>query len=155
MGKRRRYQSHHGSTRRPGGPIPQPTVHRSRKSIPFPLSLHVGSKLLTYVETLFIIQGVDYPGFYTPDNYERAEKFLEWMTERIHTNGNYASVFMLEVLNEPVHAGDYPSEAADMIQNFYPGAWSRIRAKESELGIAADDQLHIQFMVRKPYVGDN
>lgn len=92
-------------------------------------------------------QGVDYPGFYTADNYERANKFLEWMAERIHTNGNYSSVFMLEVMNEPVHSGDYPDLAADMIANFYPAAWSRIRAKESDLGVAEDDQLHIQLMV--------
>ncbi|EMR66973.1 hypothetical protein MGN70_006916 [Eutypa lata] len=90
--------------------------------------------------------GVDYPGFYTADNYERANKFLEWMAERIHTNGNYSSVFMLEVMNEPVHSGDYPDLAADMIANFYPAAWSRIRAKESDLGVAEDDQLHIQLM---------
>ena len=69
------------------------------------------------------------------------------MTERIHTNDNYGSVFMLEVLNEPVHAGDYPSEAADMIKNYYPAAWESIRAKEGELGIAEDNQLHIQLMV--------
>lgn len=86
------------------------------------------------------------PGFYTGDNYERAYKFLEWMTERAHTNPAYFNVGMLQVINEPVHAGDYPSQAANMIANYYPGAWNRIRGREAQLGIADSDKLHIQFM---------
>ncbi|KAK7750060.1 hypothetical protein SLS62_008053 [Diatrype stigma] len=89
---------------------------------------------------------VDYPGFYTAENYERANQFLEWMAERIHTNEGYRSVFMLEVLNEPIRTWEYPDLAADMIANFYPAAWSRIRAKESELGVAESNQLYIQMM---------
>lgn len=90
---------------------------------------------------------VSSPGFYTGDNYERAYKFLEWMTERVHTNPAYFNVGMLQVINEPVHAGDYPSEAANMIANYYPGAWKRIRDREAQLGVADSDKLHIQFMV--------
>ncbi|KAL7921307.1 hypothetical protein ACQKWADRAFT_314111 [Trichoderma austrokoningii] len=41
--------------------------------------------------------GVSQPGFYNGANYERAADFLEWMTERIHTNAIYASIGMLEV----------------------------------------------------------
>ncbi|KAI1185220.1 glycoside hydrolase family 5 protein [Nemania serpens] len=89
---------------------------------------------------------VSSPGFYTGDNYERAYKFLEWMTERVHTNPAYFNVGMLQVINEPVHAGDYPSEAANMIANYYPGAWKRIRDREAQLGVADSDKLHIQFM---------
>ncbi|OTA94889.1 glycoside hydrolase family 5 protein [Hypoxylon sp. CO27-5] len=77
--------------------------------------------------------GVSNPGFYTKDNYERAYKFLEWMAERIHTNNNYRTVGTLEVINEPVHAGDYPSQAADMVANYYPNAWTRIRNAEDKL----------------------
>lgn len=91
---------------------------------------------------------VSSPGFYTGDNYERAYKFLEWMTERVHKNPTYFSVGMIQVINEPVHAGDYPSQAADMITNYYPGAWNRIRDREAQLGVAETDKLHIQFMVR-------
>ncbi|KAI8965105.1 glycoside hydrolase family 5 protein [Daldinia sp. FL1419] len=98
--------------------------------------------------------GVDYPGFYNQDNYERAFKFLEWMTERIHTNNTYRSVGTLEVINEPVHAGDYGSEAADMIANYYPKAWDRIRSREDQLGIGADDRLHIQMMDKSWGSGD-
>ncbi|KPM38233.1 Glucan endo-1,6-beta-glucosidase B [Neonectria ditissima] len=86
------------------------------------------------------------PGFYTAENYERAYKFLEWMTNRIHTNGNYTTVGMLQVLNEPVHTGPWKAEAADMIETFYPGAYQRIRDAESKLGIAKADLLHIQYM---------
>jgi glucan endo-1,6-beta-glucosidase len=92
---------------------------------------------------------VDSPGFYTQDNYERAYKFLEWMTERVHTNPAYFNVGMLQVINEPVHAGDYGSQAADMIANYYPTAWSRIRDQEAKLGVADKDKLHIQYMVRQ------
>ncbi|KAM0517652.1 hypothetical protein ACHAPE_004624 [Trichoderma viride] len=90
--------------------------------------------------------GVSQPGFYTEANYERAADFLEWMTERIHTNATYASVGMLEVINEPVHSGDFPSQAADMVNTYYPLAWNRIRDTESKLGVSDDKRLHIQFM---------
>lgn len=87
------------------------------------------------------------PGFYTFDNYERASKFLEWMTKRIHTHGSYTTVGMLQVLNEPVHVDPWMDEAADMIKNFYPNAYQRIRDVETDLGVADADRLHIQFMV--------
>lgn len=90
---------------------------------------------------------VDSPGFYTGDNYERAYKFLEWMTERVHTNSAYFNVGMLQVINEPVHSGDYPSEAVDMVANYYPNAWTRIRDREAQLSVADADKLHIQYMV--------
>jgi hypothetical protein len=96
-------------------------------------------------------KGVDYPGFYTTDNFERAANFLEWMAERIHTNEAYWTVGMLQVMNEPVHANQYPSEAAYMISDFYPRAWQRIRDAEARLGVADADLLHIQFMVRAPF----
>lgn len=94
-----------------------------------------------------MLQGVDQAGFYNHDNYERAAQFLEWMAERIHTNDNYKSVGMLQVINEPVHSGDHPSEAADMVNTFYPLAWNRIRDREAKLSVKDDDRLHIQFMV--------
>lgn len=90
---------------------------------------------------------VDWPGFYTPDNYERAYKFLEWMTERVHTTPAYYNVGMLQVMNEPVHSNDYPSQAADMVANYYSNAWNRIREREAQLVTADSDKLHIQFMV--------
>ncbi|KAI4870992.1 glycoside hydrolase family 5 protein [Hypoxylon rubiginosum] len=82
----------------------------------------------------FTGHSVSYPGFYTQDNYERANKFLEWMAERIHMNNSYRTVGTLQVMNEPVHASDYGSLAADMIANFYPNAWTRIRSREDQLG---------------------
>ncbi|KAL9471862.1 hypothetical protein ACSS6W_009803 [Trichoderma asperelloides] len=98
--------------------------------------------------------GVSQPGFYTEANYERAADFLEWMTERIHTNATYASVGMLEVLNEPVHSGDFPDQAADMVNTYYPLAWNRIRDTESKLGVSDDKRLHIQFMASAWGSGD-
>ncbi|KAI0887934.1 glycoside hydrolase family 5 protein [Annulohypoxylon maeteangense] len=89
---------------------------------------------------------VDNPGFYTSANYERAYQFLEWMTERIHTNESYRTVGALELINEPVSSRDYPSQAAGMIANYYPTAWTRIRGVESRLNVAEDHQVHIQMM---------
>ncbi|KAG8668231.1 hypothetical protein FPOAC1_007608 [Fusarium poae] len=94
------------------------------------------------------------PGFYTPENYERAYRFLEWMTKRIHTNGNYTTVGMLEVLNEPVHVPKWKDEAADMIKNYYPNAYKRITAMEGYLKVASSDRLHIQFMGKSWGSGD-
>jgi hypothetical protein len=93
------------------------------------------------------LQSIPNPGFYTAENYERAFKFLEWMTKRIHTNGNYTTVGMLEVLNEPVRAGKWKAEADDMIKNYYPGAYKRIQAMEGYLNVPKADRLHIQYMV--------
>ena len=89
------------------------------------------------------------PGFYTAANYERANKFLEWIANRIHTNTNYATVGTLQVINEPVHGGSWTDEATDMVKNFYPKAYARIQAAETKLSVADSKRLHIQFMVRK------
>ena len=69
------------------------------------------------------------------------------MANRIHTNDAYSTVGMLEVMNEPVNAGEYPDEAADMIASYYPQAYQRIRDAEDSAGVADGDRLHIQFMV--------
>ncbi|KAG9254774.1 glycoside hydrolase family 5 protein [Emericellopsis atlantica] len=98
--------------------------------------------------------GVDYPGFYTADNFGRAAEFLYWMADRIHTNANYANVGALEVINEPVHAGQNPSEAAYMIESFYPNAYTSIRNAEDALNVADGDRLHIQFMGNAWGAGD-
>ncbi|KAK5996164.1 Glucan endo-1,6-beta-glucosidase B [Cladobotryum mycophilum] len=98
--------------------------------------------------------GVGQPGFYNHDNYQRAADFLSWMAERMHTNPNYATAGMLQVMNEPVHAGDYGREASDMIHTFYPMAWNAIRDKESKLGVPANKKLHIQYMGKSWGSGD-
>ncbi|KAH6989239.1 glycoside hydrolase superfamily [Ilyonectria sp. MPI-CAGE-AT-0026] len=61
------------------------------------------------------------PRFYTPENYERALKLLEWMAKRIHTHDNYTTVVMLEVLNEPVHVSAWMDNAADMSKSWGSG----------------------------------
>lgn len=87
------------------------------------------------------------PGFYTSTNYERAYQFLDWMTTRIHTNENYTTVGMLQVLNEPLHVSPWMDEAGDMIRTFYPSAYKRIQDTETSLDVAESKRLHIQFMV--------
>ncbi|KAG6007241.1 hypothetical protein E4U54_000049 [Claviceps lovelessii] len=96
--------------------------------------------------SLYPVQSVKQAGFFTPANYERAAQFLEWMTEMIHTNPAYKTVGMLEVMNEPIMSRTNPQQAADMIKNFYPLAWKRIRAREQKLAVKQQDRLHIQMM---------
>lgn len=55
---------------------------------------------------------------------------------------------MLQVMNEPVHVSPYEDMAADMIENFYPGAYNHIQDMENSLDIEDADRVHIQFMVR-------
>ena len=94
-----------------------------------------------------MLQGTAVPGFFTDANYERANQFLEWMTERIHTNDAYRTVGMIEVINEPIKRRVNATDADDMLENFYPAAWDRIRGRENQLGVAEEDLLHIQCMV--------
>ncbi|KAI1077189.1 glycoside hydrolase family 5 protein [Whalleya microplaca] len=98
----------------------------------------------------FTGHGVDTPGFYTKDNYERAYEFLEWMTERIHQNHAYRNAGMLEIVNEPIDG----SQGADMVKNYYPEAWNRIRAREAKLGVSKDKLIHIQMMDKTWGSGD-
>jgi glucan endo-1,6-beta-glucosidase len=46
------------------------------------------------------------PGFYGEYNYDRSAEWLEWMTEKIHTDEKYSAVGMLEVVNEPERTFD-------------------------------------------------
>lgn len=62
------------------------------------------------------------------------------MTTRIHTDGRYRNVGMLELLNEPI-----PGQSS-LIAEYYPTAYSRIRKRESELNVQTADALTIQFM---------
>lgn len=57
-------------------------------------------------------------------------------------------------MNEPVHSSEYPAEAADMLENFYPAAYSRIRAMERSLGVKPRHQLKIQYMGEAWGAGD-
>lgn len=68
------------------------------------------------------------------------------MALRIQSHQNYKTVGVLQVLNEPVHASDYPEQAANMVESFYPAAYIRIRAAERSLGVPEAQQLKIQYM---------
>lgn len=68
------------------------------------------------------------------------------MTLRIHSHPNYGTVGVLEVMNEPVHASDFPEQAADMVESFYPAAYIRIRAAERALRVPKFQQLKVQYM---------
>jgi hypothetical protein len=59
-------------------------------------------------------------GFYQDYQFERALKFLEWMTTNIHQNDKFRNVGMLEVVNEPVqNAG----QVGSMRTSYYPNAF--------------------------------
>ncbi|KAK9443383.1 beta-1,6-glucanase [Metarhizium brunneum] len=99
-------------------------------------------------------------GFFNDYNFGRAEKWLAWMTNRIHTNPAYASVGTIEVLNEPVSrhdaGGRYPAPGEDpgLVQKYYPAALKAVRDAEAALGIADAKRLHVQFMSSKWDAGD-
>ncbi|KAF2837873.1 glycoside hydrolase family 5 protein [Patellaria atrata CBS 101060] len=87
-------------------------------------------------------------GFYQGYQYDRAYKFLEFMTNLIHTNNAYRNVGMLEVVNEP--EGGHPN----LVSEFYPNAYNRIRQREQALGVTSNNYVHVQFMSRNWGAGD-
>ncbi|KAJ5343940.1 uncharacterized protein MYU51_002117 [Penicillium brevicompactum] len=99
----------------------------------------------------FTGQNPQEPGFYTDDNYERALKWLEWMTKLVYTVDELRNVGMLEVVNEPVQDDD---KASSMRSKYYPQAVERIRAAEKKLNINKNDYLHIQTMDQSWGSGD-
>lgn len=102
----------------------------------------------------FTGQDANPAGFFNNNNFARAEKWLAWMTNRIHTNPAYASVGIIEVLNEPVSAHDgarfpAPGEASGLTQVYYPAALKAVRDAEAALGISGSRALHVEFMSSK------
>ncbi|KAK3380861.1 glycoside hydrolase family 5 protein [Podospora didyma] len=100
-------------------------------------------------------------GFYNSYNFERAKRWMSWMTRRIHTTPSYqATVGMIEVLNEPVSqhdgGGRYPApgEVPGLTQDYYPGALQAVRDAERALGVSDGQALHVQFMDAKWLAGD-
>ncbi|CAL8580038.1 hypothetical protein XPA_005771 [Xanthoria parietina] len=99
-------------------------------------------------------QNAPSPGFYVDWQYERAYKFLEWMTNIVQNKANraYRNVGMLEIVNEPLQSSN--SQTDSMRKNYYPTAWKRIRAAEEALRIDKNNRLHIQMMNTKWGSGD-
>lgn len=71
-------------------------------------------------ENPFTGQYASEAGFYEDYQYERALKFLEWMTTNIHQNDNFRNVGMLEIVNEPEQEED---KAASVRAGYYPDAF--------------------------------
>jgi aryl-phospho-beta-D-glucosidase BglC (GH1 family) len=133
-----------------GGPGSQQTRQQFTGHVSLPSEAPCSHQncTLTYMQHSCKIQVVDYPEFYNADNFGRAALWLWRMAERIHTNPDYYNVGMLQVMNEPVHAWQYPNEAQKMIREFYPQALNSIRDAENSLGVSGSDRLHVQYMVR-------
>lgn len=111
-------------------------------------------------QDVFTGQNPNPAGFFNDYNFGRADKWLSWMTNRIHTNAAYSTVGMIEVLNEPVSkhdaGGRYPAPGEDpgLVQTYYPNALKAVRDAEAALGISGDKALHVQFMSSKWDSGD-
>ncbi|KAF1952937.1 glucan 1,3-beta-glucosidase precursor [Byssothecium circinans] len=91
------------------------------------------------------------PGFFTQPNYDRAKRWLDWMTRRIHNTPSYkATVGIIEVVNEPQtsrdHGGMPQQERDTLTQVYYPQALASVRAAEASLNIPVNERLHVQFM---------
>lgn len=82
-------------------------------------------------------------GFYNDYNYGRAVKWLEWMTQLIHTKNEFRGVGMLEILNEPLN---WDGAVESVRKTFYVNAYNAIRKVEANLGVAKDRQVHVQLM---------
>ncbi|KAJ5888973.1 glucan endo-1-6-beta-glucosidase B [Penicillium taxi] len=90
-------------------------------------------------------------GFFVNHQYERAFRFLEWMTSLIHSTTEFRNVGMLEIVNEPVR-----DSAMDisMRKVYYPQAFKRIRAAEANANIEKSDYVHIQMMDKLWWAGE-
>ncbi|KAL1602725.1 hypothetical protein SLS60_006146 [Paraconiothyrium brasiliense] len=89
------------------------------------------------------------PGFFTQRNYDRASKWLDWMTRRIHNTPSYKkTVGILEVVNEPQsdREGRPPEEINTFTQVYYPQALKAVRDAEASLNIPTNERLGVQFM---------
>ncbi|KEY73006.1 hypothetical protein S7711_04670 [Stachybotrys chartarum IBT 7711] len=82
-------------------------------------------------------------GFYNDYNYGRAVEWLSWMTELIHTTHELRNVGMLEVINEPLN---WDNAVDSLRRTFYVNAYNAIRQVENRLGVASNDQVHVQLM---------
>ena len=99
------------------------------------------------------------PAFFDDYSYDRAYQWLEWMTQKIHTNLVYSTVGMLELVNEPVRTWDdkYPDAQAQtdsMRKNILSDRLERIRGKEDSLQVSTDRRVHIQMMDQNWGSGD-
>ncbi|KAF2444221.1 glycoside hydrolase family 5 protein [Karstenula rhodostoma CBS 690.94] len=89
------------------------------------------------------------PGFFTQRNYDRASRWLSWMTQRIHNTPSYKqTVGIIEVVNEPQSSreGMPPEEVNTFTQVYYPQALKAVRDAEAALNVPAGERLHVQFM---------
>jgi aryl-phospho-beta-D-glucosidase BglC (GH1 family) len=82
-------------------------------------------------------------GFYNDYNYGRSVEWLKWMTDLVHTTEEFRNVGMIEVINEPLNWND---AVESLRSKFYVDAYNAIRGVEESLGIAPNDQVHIQLM---------
>ncbi len=62
-------------------------------------------------------------GFYVDYQYARAEQFLSWLTNLIHTNSSFRNVGMIGIVNEPIQNAD---TVATMRSSYYPAAYNVI-----------------------------
>ncbi|KAE9963356.1 hypothetical protein BLS_009374 [Venturia inaequalis] len=111
------------------------------------IDLH-GAPYAQVAKQPFTGQNAPTEGFYTTSGYDRANKFLSWMTNIIHTHSAYRTVGTLQVLNEPTSG--HPT----LVSEFYPKAYAAIRAAESAISVPPANQLHIQFMSKAWNSGD-
>ena len=60
-------------------------------------------------------------GFYVDYQYARAEQFLSWLTNLIHTNSAFRNVGMIGIVNESVQNS---GTVATMLSDYYPAAYN-------------------------------
>jgi glucan endo-1,6-beta-glucosidase len=60
-------------------------------------------------------------GFYVDYQYTRAEQFLSWLTNLIHTTSAFRNVGMIGIVNEPIQNS---GTVATMLTDYYPAAYN-------------------------------
>jgi hypothetical protein len=60
-------------------------------------------------------------GFYVDYQYARAQQFLAWLTNLIHTTNAFRNVGMLGIANEPIQNAN---TVATMLSDYYPAAYN-------------------------------
>ncbi|GAA5987199.1 hypothetical protein JCM11641_006057 [Rhodosporidiobolus odoratus] len=97
------------------------------------------------VNETFTGQKTVVPGFFSDYNYGRAYKVLQNWTRLAHTDPDFSTVVMIEVVNEPKQ-----DSSTNLTSVYYPQAQKVIRATEQSLGISCTGRnascLTIQFM---------
>ncbi|KAI5459846.1 glycoside hydrolase superfamily [Mariannaea sp. PMI_226] len=99
--------------------------------------------------------GDDDVKFYTQENYERAYKWIEWITNAVYDSPEiFGNVGMIELINEPLRNDQNGGAPQSLRDTYYKEGVNKIRAIEDTRNIPAAARLHVQLMAKSWNAGD-